>query len=250
VTGHLAGQTATPRVGDCWNVTYSDAQESEDWEGTGAVPCTHKHESYTFAVAKLGHKFAGSWLDSKGNPRADVDTAAYRACLAEQKRLLPGVTAREALLYPTYYIPSVAQWNSGARWVRCDLTEIRVGSTFANPQLTALPSRFSDLVATLATTPDTYALCENDPSNNGPDGAHTIYALCTGPSDWTLVFTKTLPGATGAPFPGASALKALGQSECVAVYSKDDHIATAVYPTEETWTKYGDRALDCWLNNN
>jgi hypothetical protein len=250
LTGHLAGLTVAPKVGDCWRVSYADAQNSEDWEGSGAVPCTQKHETYTYAMTHLTEKFTGSWLDSKGNPRADVDTAAFRACLAEQQRLLPGITAKEALLYPTYYIPSVAQWNSGARWVRCDLTEIKIGSTYENPQLTALPAAFSSLVATLKSNPKEFAFCEDDPANNGPDGNQTVYASCTGPSDWTLIFTKNLPGADGSAFPGTTALKALGDKQCVSAYSTSAHVATAIYPSSTTWTKYDDRELDCWLNNN
>jgi hypothetical protein len=250
LTGHLAGLTVAPKVGDCWRITFDAAQNSEDWEGTGAVPCTQKHETYTFAVTSLTEKFTGSWLDSKGNPRADVDTAAFQACLAAQQRVLPGITTKEALLYPTYYIPSVAQWNAGARWVRCDLTEIKVGSTYENPQLTVLPAKFSSLVHALTTNPKRFAFCEDDPANNGPDGKQTTYASCTGPSDWTLIFTKNLPGAVGSAFPGATTLKALGDKQCVSVYSTAAHLATAIYPSSTTWTKYDDRELDCWLNNN
>jgi hypothetical protein len=36
----------------------------------------------------------------------------------------------------------------------------------------------------------------------------------------------------------------------VTPYSADGHIATAIYPSQTTWTQYDDRALDCWLNNN
>jgi len=250
LSGHLTGLTVTPKAGDCWQVDYADAQQSEDWEGSGSVSCTIKHESYTYAVTRLTTKFTGSWLDSKGNPRADVDTAAFDACLAEQRRVLPGVDAKEALLYPTYYIPSVAQWNSGARWVRCDITEIKVGSTYANPKLTPLPATFSSLVSALKSNPKQFAFCEDDPLNNGPDGDQTTYASCTGPADWTLIFTKNLPGADGSVFPGTPALKALGDTECVSVYSTAAHLATAIYPSSTTWTKYDDRELDCWLNNN
>ena len=250
LTGHFTGLTVAPTVGDCWRVTYDDAQRSEDWEGTGAVPCTQTHETYTYAVGKLTQKFTGSWLDSKGNPRADVDNAAFTVCQAEQARVLPKLTAKEALLYPTYYVPSVAQWNAGARWVRCDLTEIRVGSAFENPDLTPLPARFSDLVSALDSNPKKFALCEDDPANNGPDGSQTMYASCTGPSDWTLIFTKNVPGAIGSTYPGTAALKAQGDSECVTPYSTTEHVATAIYPSATTWTQYNDRTLDCWLNNN
>ncbi len=250
VTGHLVGQVATPRVGDCWTVSYQQSQQSEDWEGTGSIPCERTHQSYTFAVAHLTTTFTGSWLDSHGKVRADVDGAAYAACLAAQKRLLPGITLKEGLLAPTYYLPSVAQWDSGARWVRCDLTEIKVGSSFGAPRLANLPARFAALTAALDSDPRSFALCEDDPANNGPDGAQTTYASCTGPADWTLVLATLIPGASGAPYPGAGAVKALAATECTDVYSSAAHLATPLYPTPTTWAKYGDRELDCWLDNN
>jgi hypothetical protein len=157
-------------------------------------------------VTKLTTKFTGSWLDHNGNPRKEVDQAAFHACLAKEKSLLPAITPKEALFYPTYYVPSVAQWNNGARWVRCDMTEIKVGSEVAKPSLAPLPARFSDLIASLAATPKKFALCENDVFNSGPDGDGTTYADCTNPADWTFVVELTLPGNAHAPFPGTALL--------------------------------------------
>ncbi|HEY1531240.1 MAG TPA: septum formation family protein [Galbitalea sp.] len=249
--GHLSGQTVTPRAGDCWRVTYSDAAQSEDWEGSGAVACSTTHQSYTYAVTRLTKTFTGSWLGSDGNPRTDVDTAAFNACLASQKRLLPGITPKEALFYPTYYVPSVAQWNAGARWVRCDMTEINVGSQVAKPSLTRLPTNFSEVVSALAANPKRFALCEDDPFNNGPDGAGTTYADCTKPADWTFEARITLPGGAGASYPGAAALKALGAQKCAAaVTDAAGHDVVAKTPSESDWVQNDNRALDCWLNNN
>jgi hypothetical protein len=251
VTDHLTGQTATPKVGDCWRVTYADAAQSEDWEGTGAVACSGIHESYTYAVTKLGRKFTGSWLDSKGNPRADVDAAAFKACRARQKALLPAITPTEALFYPTYYVPSVAQWNNGARWVRCDMTEIKVGSDIAKPHLTTLPAKFADLVKQVVTTPKKFALCENDPANNGPDGEHTMYADCTGPTDWTFRVRLPLAGGATAPYPGAALLKQLGTTKCAAaVTAPAGNDIFAKTPSQSAWVQEHVRTVDCWVNNN
>jgi Septum formation len=251
LTGHHTGQTQTPRVGDCWRVTYADAAQSEDWEGSGAVSCSAKHESYTYAVTKLTGKYTGSWLDSKGNPRSDVDTAAFEACRARQKTLLPAITPKEALFYPTYYVPSVAQWNGGARWVRCDMTEIKVGSDIAKPKLTTLPAKFADLVKRVGTNPKRFALCENDPANNGPDGEHTMYADCTRPADWTFLLRLSLPGGTSAPYPGSASLTQLGTTKCAAaVTAPEGNDLFAKTPSQTAWVQDGVRTLDCWLNNN
>jgi hypothetical protein len=251
IGARVAGLTQTPKAGDCWQVTYADAAQSEDWEGAGAVACTTKHESYTYAVTTMTKTFTGSWLDSKGDVRTDVDDAAFDACLAQQKALLPEITPKEALFYPTYYVPSIAQWNKGARWVRCDMTEISVGSEVAKPKLTTLPTQFADLVSELKARPQKFALCEDDVLNNGPDGAQTTYADCTKPSDWTFVVRLNLPGSATAPYPGTSALKTIGTHKCdAAVTALAGHDLVAKPPSKTDWVDNGVRTVDCWRNNN
>lgn len=247
---HLDGLTTVPKVGECWTTTFAEAQASEDWEGVGNVTCAKAHESYTYAMTKLGTRFTyKTWLESNGDIRPDVDRAAYAACLSEQKQILPGITAKEALLYPTYYIPSIALWGTGARWVRCDITEIAVGSSVAKPSLAHLPA-FGTLASTLKNDPLKYALCENDPASNGPDGEQTIYADCTRPADWSFVAALVMPQADGAPYPGAATLAALGTQQCATIKTPSGHTVFAEPPAKNNWTKYDDRQLDCWLNNN
>jgi hypothetical protein len=247
---HLTALTQTPKVGDCWTVDFSQSQKYEDWEGTPAVPCTGNHQSYTYAVGTITQKFTGSWLDSKGNIRTDVDQAAYEVCQTEQHRILPTLGTKEALLYPAYYVPSIALWNDGARWVRCDLAEIKVGSTVAAPELTNLPTRFSSLVSTLKTNPKKFALCEDDPASNGPDGDQTTYADCTGPADWTFVVQLTVPGNTSVAYPGAAQLKKIGNTDCDSRVQSAGHEVFAETPDKTSWEKYADRSIDCWINNN
>jgi hypothetical protein len=247
---HLEGLTTAPKVGDCWTTTFAAAQGSEDWEGVPAVSCAKAHESYTYAMTKLGTKFTyKTWLESNGDIRPDVDKAAYTACMSEEKRILPGITTKEALLYPTYYIPSEAMWGAGSRWVRCDITQISVGSLVAKPKLAHLPA-FGTLVTTLKDHPQKYALCEDDPASNGPDGDQATYADCTGPADWSFVAALVMAGADGAPYPSAKALAALGAKQCATLKPPAGHTVFAEPPAKNDWTKYDDRELDCWVNNN
>ncbi len=249
-TQHLTALTQAPKVGDCWTVDFSQSQRYEDWEGTPAVSCTDAHQSYTYAVGTLTQTFTGTWLDSKGNIRTDVDQAAYNVCKTKQQKVLPALTPADALLYPAYYLPSISLWNAGARWVRCDLAEIKVGSTIAAPALTNLPTRFSDLVSTLKSDRKKFALCENDPASNGPDGDQTTYADCAGPSDWTFAVQLALPGDTNVPYPGAAQLKKTGTADCLARVQSPGHDVFAETPDKTSWEKYADRNVDCWVNNN
>jgi Septum formation len=246
----LIDHSARPAVGECWRATFEQTQKTEDWEGSPAISCGKAHQSYTFAMTKLAKKFTyRSWLTSGGNIRSDVDQSAYEACRARQRAELPGVTTKEALLAPTYYLPSTALWAAGQRWVRCDITLIKVGSTVAEPKLADLPA-FAELVSTLKTNPVKYALCEDDPASNGPDGAQTTYADCTGPADLTFLAELAMAGADGAPYPGLAALTKIGATQCAALKVPAGHVVVAEPPLKSDWTKYDDRSLDCWVNNN
>jgi Septum formation len=247
---HLTGLTTKPKVGDCWTTTFSQSQKTEDWEGTAPLSCSQPHQTYTYAVTKLAKHFSySSWLDSKGNIRTDVDEAAHDACVAEQKAILPAITVKEALLVPTYYVPSTALWSTGARWVRCDIGLIKVGSLVSSPVLAKLPA-FADIRSTLESSPVTYALCEDDPASNGPDGAETTYASCSGAADLTFLATMTMAGADGAAYPGLAALTKIGQTQCATLTTPAGHVVVAEPPAKVDWTQYDDRDLDCWLNNN
>jgi Septum formation len=246
---HLAGLTTTPKVGDCWSVSYADSQKYEDWEGTAAVPCSQTHQSYTFAVPQIGKTFTGSWLTAKNTVRSDVDDAAYAACVRQAAIDLPGLQTL-GLLRLNYYIPSTSLWNGGARWVRCDITRIKVGSAVRSPTLAALPPKFSTLEESLNTNPKKFDRCEDDVLNNGPDGAQTSFADCTGPSDWSFALAITLPGGSAAAYPGTAALKAIGAKKCAAAVTTGGHDVFAEIPTASSWAKFGDRELDCWVNNN
>ena len=247
---HLEGLTTKPKVGDCWTTTFAQSQKTEDWEGTTAISCSKPHQSYTYSVTRLAAKFSySSWLDSKGNIRTDVDKAAHDACVSEQKRILPGLTTKEALLVPTYYLPSIALWGAGSRWVRCDIGAIKIGSTVAAPELADLVS-FSELKSTLTNTPVKYALCEDDPASNGPDGAEATYADCSGPADYTFLAALTMTAPDGTVYPGLAALTKTGTVQCATLDAPAGHLVVAEPPAKLDWTDYNDRQLDCWLNNN
>lgn len=248
--GGASTRQGAPKAGDCWTTTFAASQKTEDWEGHAAVSCATAHQSYTYAVATISRKLSySSWLDSSGGVRQDVDKAAYAACHTQQSRILPGITEKEALLYPTYYLPSTTQWGDGARWVRCDISEVKVGSTIAAPKLANLAG-FAELKSTLSADPKRFALCEDDPANNGPDGAQTTYADCTGPADWTFIAALTMAGTDGAPYPGLTQLKTVGATQCATLKTPAGHEVFVEPPTQADWTKYDDRELDCWLNNN
>jgi hypothetical protein len=180
---------------------------------------------------------------------SSISTAASSACLTARNAVV-GSTKNAPLLVPLSFLPTVGQWNAGSRWVRCDLAEIAVGSGVGQPRLATLPSRFSMLEATLKSNPKKFALCEDDPANTGPDGAQTTYADCSHGADWTMLTSLTMAGAEGAPYPGLTALKKIGATQCAAVKTPPGHEVFAEPPTRMLWSSVDDRELDCWVNNN
>jgi hypothetical protein len=244
-----AGQSGKPKTGDCWSVTYAASQKNVDWEGKSAVPCSADHEAYTFAVPRIHGTFTGSWLAAKNTVRTDVNNAAYAACVRQAAIDLPGLQTL-GLLRLNYYLPSVALWNGGARWVRCDIIRIKVGSSVHSPALAPLPAKFATLTEQLNTNPRKFDRCEDDVDNNGPDGAHTTFADCTGSSDWTFVLAIALDGGPKAAYPGSASLTATGTKKCASAVAAAGHDIYPEIPSAASWTGFDDRELDCWINNN
>jgi hypothetical protein len=235
---------SAPKVGSCWTTTYGAATGSPDWEGAPAVSCSAAHQSYTYAVRSLPNKPGSSIVGSDGVVSSSITTAASDTCRTARDALV-GSTTSAPLLVPLTFLPTVKEWDAGSRWVRCDLAEIAIGSGVGEPRLAKLPHRFSTLVATLKSTPKRFALCEDDPANNGPDGAQTTYADCTGGADWTMVTSLTMAGARGA-YPGLAALKKIGATQCAAVVKvSPGHEMFAEPPTQTLWKSIDDRELDC-----
>ena len=241
------GASATPKVGDCWQASLSTVQKTENWGGKAAVACTQAHQLYTYAVPTITKKFTGSWVNSSGTVDQDVDDAAYEACYAKQLKVLGNVDP-DGRIWPNYFLPSVKQWEAGARWVRCDVTEIRVGSTIAKPRFANLPS-FASITSALKSAPRTYALCENDPANNGPDGKYTTYADCTGAADWSLTAELTMKDPLTESYPGLAKVTKEANAQCATLDAPKGHTVFVEPPTESAWND-GGRELDCWLNNN
>jgi hypothetical protein len=238
---------AAPKVGQCWQGALRTVQKTENWGGKPAVPCTDEHQLYTYAVAKVTRKFSGGWVTTSGKVDQAVDDAAYRACYAEQVKVLGKVDPAGRIL-PNYFLPSSAQWQNGARWVRCDVAEIRVGSEIAHPQFADLPS-FASIMTDLTSNPKKFALCENDPLSNDPDGAGTTYADCTGQADWALIGELSMKYPLGATYPGITTLNTVGAKQCATLKPQKGHTVFVEPPAESDWNG-GNRTLDCWLNNN
>jgi len=240
---------AKPRVGQCWTATYADVRTTSASGRTTPVACSQPHQSYTVAVETVKGDFTGSWVGTPGHVSDEVDAAAGAACVDRQKQLMPNMTRQAVLLLPTYKLPSVAAWERGARWVRCDVSELAIGSPIDAPRLATLPADFQALVAELAATPSKFGYCVDDPdgAEDGPTSKGAVYADCTGSPDWTRRLTVTIPAAAGGGYPAIGSVEKFAARVCSARFHTGKVDTFYSNPSTSGWTD-GDHVLDCWTS--
>lgn len=110
-----AGVDITPPVvGSCHDVTKAEAGEAS--EPDPAVACTERHTTTTVQVVTLDG--TPNWRDY-----AALNRAMFVRCWRAIDAALPGdVAARVRSAYMLYwFIPTKAQRDAGANWIRCDV---------------------------------------------------------------------------------------------------------------------------------
>lgn len=244
------GPSLAPVVGDCWSATFDVVAGASTWVNGNPVSCSKKHQTYTYGVTKITG-ITSTWEDPKtGDMRDAVASAASTACTTVQARVLPPLTATESRLLFAYYVPSKTAWKAGARWVRCDLSVVDIGSSFIAPTLSRLPTKITDLVGEVAANPAFFAICinTNDPvASADPLGSESAtYADCAKNPQWREVSESNLPGAASSPFPDDSAIAAFNQANCGVSAVARNQEWTVYTPDADTW-KTGDRIVECWV---
>jgi len=107
---------ATPVVGRCYNLTY--AQTGEESSTAPSVSCSSPHTTKTIGVRMVPNS-----TDYKHITDAEEFKLAATLCYPKFTAYL-GSTAenQELTAYGLlFFIPTQAQRNAGARWMRCDL---------------------------------------------------------------------------------------------------------------------------------
>jgi hypothetical protein len=242
--------SAQPSVGQCWNATLANASAWSEWQGAASTSCSKSHTLYTFGVVKLTGLSSTAWATSATNPALSdaISTKAGDACDTSYAKFLPAATWNQQLINNFFFVPTPAQWQSGARWVRCDIGVVGFGTTVANEKLSALPSSISTLVSAVSSDPARYGYCINTThsTSTGPlsDGTGII-TDCRDDPQWTLATHGTLSGGASAAYPSASALKSEVDAVCEQGLTKGD-VFSASYPSKADW-KSGTREVDCWV---
>ena len=106
------GVVAGPAVGDCHTLTVDEGAKPSDPDPT--VSCTDTHTSITIRVVQLSDP---DWSDMNALGRK-ISTPCYQGLIDE----LGGDTKKVQLSAYSFFwfIPTKAERDSGASWVRCD----------------------------------------------------------------------------------------------------------------------------------
>jgi hypothetical protein len=243
--------SGTPKVGQCWNATDSEADNWADWEGTPAVSCAKSHVLYTYAVGKLTGIKAKTWAQSATSDQVSDAVAAVAADVCTTSALVPKLKWNQQLVQGYYFVPSKADWKAGARWVRCDVGVLAFGATLENEALAPLPAKISTLVSGVSSDPQRYAFCVNSPvpvSESGPlDDSSGRIADCRNNPEWALEGHGNLPEPAGAAYPTTATANTETGAICSKYVTNSNEVWIAYLPSKTDWTKTNDREVDCWV---
>ncbi|GAA3827255.1 hypothetical protein [Nocardioides panacisoli] len=212
--------TAPPAEGSCHDLTYAEGLNAADPDP--AVDCTEAHTSVTLAVVKFAK--APDWSDVGALYRRSQEKCVRGEILvfgAEPKAL-------QSSAYSEWlFVPSKAQRDAGAKWVRCDIA-LAEGKTLqplptdGPPQLGPLP------------LDDSLARCRA----GKPLGF--LVVACSGPHTQGAAPLIKRPGGT---YPGTKRMHAWTYQRCHAKLGRS--LGVYEWPTKPMW-RHGLRFSTCF----
>jgi Septum formation len=225
-----------PDVGTCRNLTYSDISRfSNDDPKT---PCRKSHTSYTFEVKKLPSDVAFEGVQIANDA---VQNSAATACRKSFGRFIGGDPATQALsrLTVTYFVPTQADFDLGAHWVRCDVVALQAAN-----MLGTLPRNVHNLLS----SPDAlrrYGVC----SNGEPGSAAVRLVMCNQAHGFRAVAAIRL-GDDTARYPDPQVVRSGGEQRCKAYLDQllgpeGGYTYAWTYPSPKDW-RAGQRFGYCW----
>jgi hypothetical protein len=112
----------TPTAGTC----HEQLDESGPMADYRPVPCTELHVSETVALGTFGGP--GAAATAVPDPGSNVVDEAYQDCSRKISSFVGGPW-RSGRISVNVVLPSPPGWSGGARWYRCDITEVDVNSS-------------------------------------------------------------------------------------------------------------------------
>jgi hypothetical protein len=243
-----AAVAGKPRAGECWQGTFKHADGDANWEGRPPVNCSVAHQLYTFAAPTLAKTHRGKLFDEKGYVYEAIWDDALDTCEGAESPEISNVDDTVARIYLAEFMPEEAQWDAGARWVRCDVGVIAVGSSVAHPSFDRMPS-MTALNTAIGLAPAQFDFCVNDPGgvgSGGPKGSNAVYADCRDNPEWELQEYQSIIQGDDTSYPTPEQLKAQYELSCARAYADATHVTYAYYPSKSDWDS-GYQQLECWV---
>lgn len=233
----LVDSTSVPELGQCRNLRPEDVALPAN--ATAAVDCTEEHTAQTYAVGTLPDKLHDAAYDAD-----ELGAWAYKTC---SKGLMAFLGADESSVMRTivtwsWFRPSEAAWDEGARWYRCDV----IGGGGEGVDYRPLPKTAEGLLMGLP--PDEWMVCAD-----GPAVAGSPKVPCSEEHTWRAVTTIKV-GEPGDDYPGDRVVEVTSRDFC-----SDSVAAWLGYPLEYdfgfTWFKeaewqVGNRRSVCWARTS
>ncbi len=225
-----------PRSDTCHELTFGQIGRYSN-EAT-SVPCAKPHTSYTFAVKSLPGDVAFKGVEI-GNDA--VQEEASLQCRSAFASYVGGSAAVRSLsrLSVTYFLPSQADYDKGARWVRCDVIGLQSSRVLAD-----LPLRLKGFNTSDTALAD-FGLC----SQGDPGSTDAMLVMCSQDHTYRALSALRL-GATDAAYPGESVAMSEGQKRCDKLVSDTLGVSGGysyawTYPSADDWAN-GQRFGFCW----
>lgn len=226
-----------PPAGACYRLPF--AALTRPTSAREPVGCDRRHDAQTFHVGTLDLVVDGHAL------AVDSDRAIAqleRTCPRRLAELLGGTPEARRLtrLQATWFAPTLAQSDRGARWFRCDVVAVagpeRLAPLPPPRQLRGLLDRPGRAA--------TYALC----GTAAPGNPAFERVTCGRPHRWRAVATLDLPDSRR--YPGVATVRRLGDERCRELVR--DRAGDPLrfrygweWPTREQW-QAGRRYGFCW----
>ncbi|WP_395690575.1 septum formation family protein [Nocardioides sp.] len=163
-----------PSVGDCYDLTMTQAYEHAAPEPT--VACSRRHTLSVVAVGTIPASYDWSTVDWDHFPRP-LGRAITRVCEPATVRLLGNVVQRARTLYQDWwFVPSEAEIADGARWFSCEVGLTTTDALLALPA--GQPTKITKRI------PASIGYCAYQAKGGYPTVA------CSHPHQWRATFTK------------------------------------------------------------
>ncbi|PRY68049.1 putative regulator of septum formation [Glaciihabitans tibetensis] len=251
----------SPKVfGRCWVATADEVGAWRTWRGGEYVPCSEEHTTYTYAAedlpAELLDEMRASTSDAADSAlQVRIDDAIRDICGSRFDDLFPRLTERQVLVQWFSFLPTDAERDAGARWVRCDVAQYAPDSGTGELELAALPASIHDLVLASFTSPDDFQYCRWAPGSSADVGPQQTQGsqptACTESARWLFDGMHPLGYPEEAPYPGEEALVAAANATCDAAARLRGEVQAPsgwfYYPSADSWDE-GGRTAACWSN--